>query len=584
MSQGKPWRSFGHSLYPGGIEAMRPCIMGTTHMVAAGHYAATMAAYTVLEEGGNAVDAGVTAGIALAVVQSDIVNFAGVAPIMVFDAATQDMRVISGLGHWPRAVTPDYFMRHHGGAIPEGLARCIVPAAPAAWITCLELYGTRSFADCAAPAIRLARDGFPASQFFVDQVTQFEAKYRRWHANAAIYLPGGKPPAVGARFVQADLAASMQHMADQERAAGGRGRVAGLRAARDAFYRGDIMRAIVGYHRENGGLLAEEDMRDFAVEVEPALSTSYAGMQVHACPPWCQGPVLLQALTILQGDDLAALGHNATGYLHLLAEAMNLAFADREAHYTDPRMGDVPTGALLAKPYGQARRALIDPARAFGRIAPAGLGAPLAAPGSDADPALGSRDTSYVAVVDRHGNAFSATPSDNSYEAPVVPGTGLCPSSRGSQSWAARGLPGSVAPGKRPRLTPSPAMVQLPGGGIMPLGSPGGDVQPQAMLQVLLNMTVFGMTPQEAVEAPRFASGNFPGSFEPHGYRPGLLCVEGRVPAAVRDGLRRLGHAVQDWADFTWQAGAVCLVREDKAGGVLAAGADPRRPSYAAGR
>lgn len=578
------WRSFDRTLYEGGIEAMRPCVMGTSHMAAAGHYAAAQAAATVLEEGGNAADAGVTAGIVLAVVQSDIVNFAGVAPIMVFTAETQEVQVISGLGHWPRAVTPDFFARHHGGAIPETLLRCVVPAAPAAWIACLDRFGTRSFGECAAPAIRLARDGFAANQFFVDQVTQFQDKYRRWPSNAAVYLPCDKPPVVGSRFVQADLAATMQHMADQERGAGGQGRRAGLRAARDAFYAGDIMRAIVGYHRENGGLLAEEDMRTFAVEVEPALSTAYGGMQVHACPPWCQGPVLLQALNILGNDDIRALGHNSEEYVHLVAEALNLAFADRDAYYTDPRTGTVPIDALVSPSYGQARRRSIDPGRAFGRMPSPGLVPANPSPGSDADPGLGARDTSYVGVVDRHGNAFSATPSDNSFEAPVVPGTGLCPSMRGSQSWAEPGLPGSVAPGKRPRLTPSPAIARLSGGGVMPFGSPGGDVQPQAMLQVLLNMAAFGMTPQEAVEAPRFASGNFPASFEPHGYKPGLLCVEGRVPATVRAGLRRRGHAVQDWPDFTWQAGAVCLVREDKEAGTLAAGADPRRPSYAAGR
>ena len=443
-------RTFSGSLFDGGIEAMRPCIMGTRHMVSAANHAAAHVAFTVLENGGNAVDAGVAGGIALSVVQSDIVNFAGVAPAMVYRAATDEVLAVSGLGTWPRAVTPDFFGRHHGGRIPEGLLRCVVPAAPDAWITCLERFGTLSFADAAAPAIALARDGFPATQFFVDQVTQFQDKYRACPASAAIYLPDGQPPRVAHRFVQADLARTMQYMADQEAGAARRGRAAGLQAARDAFYKGDIMRAIVGYHAANGGLLAEADMAGFSVEVEPALAVHGRGMTLHACPPWCQGPVLLQAFNILADDRLEELGHNSADYVHLVAEALNLAFADRDALYTDPRFGAVPMQTLLSRPYAATRRSLIRPGRAFGRAPPSGIGPARDPAGTPGLAELGQRDTSYIAVVDRHGNAFSATPSDNSFEAPVVPGTGLCPSSRGSQSWADPTHPGSVVPRQAP--------------------------------------------------------------------------------------------------------------------------------------
>jgi gamma-glutamyltranspeptidase/glutathione hydrolase len=165
----------------------------------------------------------------------------------------------------------------------------------------------------------------------------------------------------------------------------------------------------------------------------------------------------------------------------------------------------------------------------------------------------------------------------------VIPGTGLCPSSRGSQSWADPAHPSSVAPGKRPRLTPMGALAILPDGSPMPIGTPGGDVQAQAILQVLLNTTVFGMNPQQAVEAPRFATYSFPDSFEPHSYSPGLLYVESRVPAQVRNGLRARGHDVMEWPDFVWRAGAVCVQKPDRAQGAIAAGADPRRPCYAVG-
>jgi gamma-glutamyltranspeptidase/glutathione hydrolase len=188
-----------------------------------------------------------------------------------------------------------------------------------------------------------------------------------------------------------------------------------------------------------------------------------------------------------------------------------------------------------------------------------------------------------VSVIDREGNVFCATPSDPSYDTPVIPGTGLCPSSRGSQSWADPAHPSCVAPGKRPRLTPMCALGIRADGAPMPIGTPGGDVQAQALLQVLLNMEVFGMNPQQAVEAPRFASYSFPDSFEPHSYAPGVLYVENRIDQGVREGLRARGHRVLDWPDFVWRAGAVCVQHVDATQGVITAGADPRRPCYALG-
>jgi gamma-glutamyltranspeptidase/glutathione hydrolase len=205
------------------------------------------------------------------------------------------------------------------------------------------------------------------------------------------------------------------------------------------------------------------------------------------------------------------------------------------------------------------------------------------ATGGDAGDSSAALDTSYVAVVDRHGNAFSATPSDVAHQAPVVPGTGLCPSSRGSQSRAIAGHPSAVAPGKRPRLTPNPALARRPGRMVMPFGTPGGDVQCQAMLQTLLNMEVFGMAPQAAVEAPRFATYSFPGSFAPHAYAPGRLVLEGRIEAATGERLAALGHGVEWWPERTWRAGGMCLIVADLETGVLSGAADPRRESYAVG-
>jgi gamma-glutamyltranspeptidase/glutathione hydrolase len=414
-----------------------------------------------------------------------------------------------------------------------------------------------------------------------------QASLARWPSTAAIYLPGGRPPRAGERFVQEDLARSLRYMADEERrVAATKGRAAGLRAARDAFYAGDIARMIVRFHEENGGLLRAEDLASFEPEVEPAVATRFRGIDVHACPAWCQGPVLGMMLRLVDGLDLAGMGHNSPAYMHAVAEAMKLAFADREAFFGDPRFVDVPLDMLMSEEYAARRRALIRPDRAWPGMPPSGregAGTPPGSPGAPPPP----RDTSYVCVVDAAGNVFSATPSDVAMDSPVIPGTGLCPSSRGSQNWADPAHPSGVAPGKRPRLTPSPALAigrEGPHAGmVMPFGTPGGDVQLQAMLQVFLNVVVFGMGEQEAVEAPRFATHSFPDSFEPHRYQPGWLNLESRLPRASGEALAALGHDVHWWPDYVWRAGAVCLVRRDPASGFLLGGADPRRPCYAMG-
>jgi gamma-glutamyltranspeptidase/glutathione hydrolase len=234
---------------------------------------------------------------------------------------------------------------------------------------------------------------------------------------------------------------------------------------------------------------------------------------------------------------------------------------------------------------------LIDPAHASPEMPPHGepggsrrreLGGGTA-PRREGVPASPPRDTSYICVVDRWGNTVSATPSDVSSESPVVPGTGLVPSSRGSQSWTAEGHPSRLAPGKRPRLTPSPAMAVAPGQFVLPLGTPGGDVQAQAMLQALLNIVLFGMDPQDAVEHPRIATYSFPDSFEPHDYFPGRLCLESRIARETGDELAARGHRVAWWPERIWRAGAVCTIHADLQSGIMTAGADPRRASYALG-
>src|SRR5438270_3890040 len=434
--------------------AHRPAIAVTRHAFAAGHYLATTAGFDILQAGGNAVDAGVAAGIALGVVQSDLVNVAGVAPILIYLADKREVVTIAGLGPWPRALDPELFQREHGGKIPVGVLRTVVPAAPDAWVTALRRYGTMSFGDVAAAATRLARDGFPMYPLMAASLKRHEERHRMWPASAAVYVPNGRVPEAGEVFRQSDLAASLQYMADEEKAAASRGRDAGLEAARDAFYRGDIARKIVAFMKEQGGLLSAEDLAEYHSPVGPAERRRFGDLEVFTCGAWCQGPVLLQTLALLEGTDLKGLGHNSADYVHHRTEALKLAFADREAYYTDPAVGEVPLPTLISSEYAAERRKLIRPDQAWPEMPPPGeLGAPNGAgaprlPASPPNPNP-EPDTSYVCVADRWGNLFSATPSDGSYGSPVVPGIGLIPSSRGSRSRPDPRQPSCRGPGKR---------------------------------------------------------------------------------------------------------------------------------------
>lgn len=573
------------------MESLRPTIRSRRWAISSGHYLATMAGARMLERGGNAVDAGVAAGICLGVVKPDIVSVAGVAPILLWLAGERRVVNLAGLGGWPKRASLEHFHARHGGRLPDGVLRTVVPAAPDAWLTALTRHGTKSFAEVVEPALALARDGFPVQPSLADTLESREALYRRWPTNAEIYLPDGRPPRVGELLVQKELADTLRRMVEAEAAARSRGRVAGIEAARDEFYGGETARRITDYHAAHGGWLGREDLAGFRVKQEAPVRAPYRGVEVVACGPWSQGPVLLQTLGLLEGFALRALGHNTPAYVHTVTEALKLAFADREGWYGDPDFVDVPIAELTSKAYAARRRALIDPARAWPAMPPPGEvpGRPrprhLSVPTDRPVPAgeRSAADTSYVCAIDAEGNAFSATPSDVSYDTPVIPGTGLAVSSRGSQSWLDPAHPSCLAPGKRPRLTPNPGLVFRDGELWMAFGTPGGDVQCQAMLQVLLNLVEFGMTPQQAVEAPRFATYSFPDSFWPHEDHPGLLCLEARIPEATRDALRGLGHRIEVWREWEPRAGSPCLARRDPATGLLEAAADPRREAYAMG-
>src|SRR2546427_3047568 len=398
-------------------------VIGTRWAVAAGHALASEAAARVLGAGGNAIDAGVAAGITLGVVHCDMVSVAGVAPILVHVARTGETWQVSGVGPYPRATTVAYFREKPGGQIPPGLPRTVVPAAPHAWCTALERWGTMSFADVALAATEHAERGFAISQFTSYQMGANADKYRRWPSSASLYLRDNRALRMGEVLVQRELGETLRRMARAEAKAGG-SREEGIRAARDEFYRGETAKRIAEFHRAEGGPLAGSDLAEFSVEVGPALHTTFGLYEVAACAFWCQGPSFLQMLNLLDGVDLRALGHNSPAYLHQIIETIKLAFADRDAYYGDPHFVKVPADGLISKAYAAVRRQLIKD-RAWPQMPPAGgpdrldsvrrPGAALALAGGS-HPVLRPRtdalDTSYVAVVDEAGNGFSATPSD----------------------------------------------------------------------------------------------------------------------------------------------------------------------------
>lgn len=561
----------------------RPNIMGTRHAVSATHYLAAQAAFSVLEAGGNAVDAGVAGGITLNVVESHMCGFAGVAPIMIYSAATGDIVTIDGLGTWPAMASCAYFQERGLSVVPEGILQTVVPAAADSWLTALARYGTMSFGDVAHAAIRLARDGFPTAAEFSARIKMVASDFPLGTEAGKIFQPNGRPPEPGERFIQADLARTLQFLVDTETAARG-SRAEKIAAARAAFYTGDVAKTICDFHVANGGWLRAEDMAGYRVAIDKPVAVKFRGIEIHACGPWSQGPLLLQTLKLLDQLDLAAVGRNSAAYIHRFAEAVKLAAADREAYYGDPKFVDVPLQRLLSDDYARQRARMIDPQKAYPGMPPAGdvASADLAYAGGPIEDK--GYDTAYLCVVDEAGNAFSATPSDPVMRvAPVVPGTGLIPSPRGIQSRVDPKHPSCIAPSKRPRLTPNPAMVIRNGSAVMPFGTPGGDLQTQAMSQTFLNMFVFGMDPQAAVEAPRFYSQSFPNSFAPHTYLPGNLRLDPELMTESGAALASMGHAVEQWPDAEWSRTGMCAVLHDPSTGVRIGAADPRRTCYALG-
>ncbi|HLQ06031.1 MAG TPA: gamma-glutamyltransferase family protein [Verrucomicrobiae bacterium] len=570
-----------------GIAQGRPAVLAKRWMVSSSHYLASQAGAAVFQRGGNAIDAGVAAGIALNVLERHLTDFGGVAPIVLFQPGMSGPETIDGLGRWPMSLTLAEYRKRHGDDMPIGVARSVTPAACDAWLTALARHGRLTLAEVLAPNIELA-EGFPVYPRLARAIAMLEERLRQWPSSLKVFLPNGRAPRVGEVLIQKDLAELLKRLVTIEKANAAKGRAAAIMAARDAIYTGDIARQIVDSQKRNGGAIDAEDLASYRVKLEPPAHTTYRGIDVYACGPWSQGPLVPMTLNLLEGYDIASLGPASLDYLHRYTEAFKLAAADREGFFGDPDQVDVPIRGMLDKAYADERRRMIndhraapelpepgDPWRYEGRTGPAGY-RPRVASG------VGAPDTSYCCAMDAEGNAFSATPSDPGLGAPLVEGLGIIVSTRGAQLWTTPGHPSAIAPGKRPRLTPNPALLMKDGRALMPFGCPGEDAQCQAMVQTVCNVVDFGMNLQAAIEAPRVISRSFPWTFHPHAYEPGVLCVEGRIAREVRDALAEKGHAIRDWPDMTPGAAGMCAIRELEPG-TLEGGADPRRESYAIG-
>ena len=575
--------------------ASRPTILARDWLITTEHYLSAEAGAGVLRDGGNAMDAAVAAILAECVLNPHMLSLGGEVVMLVHEAATGQVSAMNGHTVAPRGLTLE---RCRDAGLTIGLPTdhplaWSTPATPHALLTALERWGTRPFAPVAAPARDLARRGFPMHPGLRGpgehlSIHAYEERVRTWPTSAAHYLPGGRLPEVGTLFANPALADTLDLLVDAERRGNGN-RAAGLGAARDAFYRGEPASVMERFAREHGSVLDKADVESYASRAESAVSVDYAGLTVWKCPSWTNGPLFLQALRLLEPATLRAAGHNSADYLHLVIEALKLAFADREQYYGDPRLVDVPLDALLSEAYAKVRRALIDPAHASLDLRPGDprrlrplLEGPRPAPG------LPGHGTIHVNVVDRERNMVSATASGAWLSAsPIVPALGFPLSSRCQTFSLDPAHANAVAPGKQPRTTLTPTLVTERGRPRMVLGTMGGDNQDQWNLQAFLALAVFGLPVQDALEAPRVSTLHAPNTFYPHGSQPGHLRIESRVPYPVRRELQARGHRLELRPD--WVEGFVLAIVVDEARGCLMGGADPRGeiatiiPAYAIG-
>ncbi len=524
----------------------RSMVISQYGIVAAEHPLAARAGTAMLESGGNAIDAAIAANAAMGVVAPMMNGIGGDLFAMVFDAKANRLYGLNASGWAPAGLTPEFVRRQGFSRMPaRGIHAVTVPGAVAGWDALRARFGTKSFAEQLAPAIAAARDGFPVSEIFADD----------WGASAGaldhdaeamrIYLPNRRAPAAGEMFRNPDLAASLEAIA---------------RGGRDAFYRGTVAGHVLDTSGRLGGTMTADDLAAFVPEWVDPVSTDYRGWTVSEMPPNEQGIAALMMLNIMSASPLGPWGHNSVRSLHAMIEAKKLAYADMIKYVADPRFAEVPTEGLIAGRYGRVRAALIDPQRARCDVGPG-------------TPPYAGADTTYLAVVDRDGNMVSLIQSNFSLfgSGVAVEGGGFVLHNRGALFTLEPGHPNLLAPRKRPLHTIIPAFMTK-GDVRIAFGIMGGFNQAQAHAQFVSNVADHAMNIQAALEAARFTKASFAGCD---------VAVESRVPAAVRDGLARLGHQLQVLGAFSGAMGGGQAVLRDVAAGVNYGASDPRKDGQA---
>ena len=590
----------------------RPELLGTFGVVTSTHWLGTATGMAILEKGGNAFDAAVATGFALQVVEPHLNGPGGDMPAIFHVAGEAAPRVLCGQGPVPAAASIEKFNDLGLDLIPgSGLLCAVVPGAFDAWMTLLRNHGTMSLADVLGPAIAFARDGYPVVPRITATIdTVRELFTNEWTASAALYLPGGKPPAPGSLFsnpVMAETYARIVREAD----AGGGSREARIDRAREIWSRGWVAETIDRFFRteevmdvsgrRHRGLLTGDDMANWRAGYEAPVTYDYGRYTVCKAGPWSQGPTLLQMLAILDGMDVAAMDPTGPDFVHAVVEAAKLAFADREAYYGDPDFVDVPMQQLLSASYNAGRRSQIT-GEASADLRPGTLdGYRVAIEKATADRSnvvasasmgigeptvaktgVSTGDTVHLDIIDRHGNMISCTPSGGWLQSsPIIPELGFCLGNRGQMFWLDENSPSALVPKKRPRTTLSPSLAMRDGEPYMVFGTPGGDQQEQWSALMFLHHADHGMNLQKAIDFPAFHTEHFPSSFWPRSRSPKKIIVEGRFPETTVAELKRRGHDVEVGDD--WSEGRLTGAVRD--GGLLKAAANPRgMQGYAAGR
>ena len=595
-----------------GTRTAKPVLHGKHWMAITGKPLAATAGAMMFARGGNAVDAA-CAMIAATSTMWDTLSWGGETQALIFDPRAGKVVAINALGVAPTGATPEYFRSRGMGAPPEyGPLSAVTPGTPGGIIVMLAEYGTLSLGDVLAPSIQMAEEGYPIEAQAVRAIEREKKRLAEWPYSRAVMLPRGDgPPEPGELFRQPDLAATLKKLVEAEKAARAKGldRKAALYAAYDRFYKGDVGQEFVRGAREQGALVTAEDLAGWKVRVEEPVKTRYKDIDVYKLTTWVQGPVMLQALNILETMDLKAMGYNSARYIHALYQAMNLSFADRDFYYGDPYFPpEEPIAGLLSKEYARERAKAIRWDRNDPEVKPGdpypfqgGTNPYLGllekwtvprppAPGarSSAGPNVAALDerfyagTTSVQAADEKGWVVSVTPSGGWIPAVIAGRTGIGMSQR-MQSFVleeAEGPYNVVAPGKRPRATLTPGLALKDGKPYLSFAVQGGDSQDQNLLQFFLNVVEFGMNVQEAVEAPNVNTFQLRASLGEHVSRPGRLLLSDSMPPWVRTELARMGY------ELTYErltSGPITAIQFDRAHGTMWGGASNHGEDYGIG-